>query len=154
MSYKIAVASSDGVYIDLHFGGVEEFIIVDVKNDGRYTIAETRNVPHKRELRTNSEGCNQKNGCGDGCNTHNESVDFGSSHNCGGGNPNGELEEKVKLLQDCRCILCKKIGPSAEKLLSKKAITVFEIEVKVEIALAKIIDYYWKVDQHISLRKA
>jgi nitrogen fixation protein NifX len=41
MTHRIAVASSDGKYIDLHFGHADRFIIVDVNSEG-YITAETR----------------------------------------------------------------------------------------------------------------
>ena len=41
MAHRIAIASSDGKYIDQHFGHAERFIIVDVTEEG-YAVAETR----------------------------------------------------------------------------------------------------------------
>lgn len=41
MTHRIAIASSDGKYIDLHFGHADRFIIADVDGDG-YSVKETR----------------------------------------------------------------------------------------------------------------
>ena len=35
MSYRIALASSDGVHIDRHFGASDGFLIVEAAEDGR-----------------------------------------------------------------------------------------------------------------------
>jgi predicted Fe-Mo cluster-binding NifX family protein len=43
MSHRIAFASSDGKYIDTHFGHADRFIIVDV-SETSYAVAETRTV--------------------------------------------------------------------------------------------------------------
>jgi predicted Fe-Mo cluster-binding NifX family protein len=44
MSYKIAVASTDGKVVNQHFGRAEQFHIVLVEIDGSYHHAETRRV--------------------------------------------------------------------------------------------------------------
>ncbi len=46
MSHKIAIASSDGKYVNQHFGRAQQFLIVELKDDGSYEYLETRkNVP-------------------------------------------------------------------------------------------------------------
>lgn len=42
MSYKIAIASSDGKYVNQHFGRAQQFLIVELKDDGSYEYLETR----------------------------------------------------------------------------------------------------------------
>lgn len=39
---KVAVASTDGLVINEHFGRANEFIIYDVNDTGSYTLLETR----------------------------------------------------------------------------------------------------------------
>lgn len=47
MSYKIAVASLDGKFVNEHFGRAKEFFIIEVK-DNKYKYVEIRkNVPSK-----------------------------------------------------------------------------------------------------------
>lgn len=42
MSYKIAIASSDGKYVNQHFGKALQFLIVQLNDDGSYNYVETR----------------------------------------------------------------------------------------------------------------
>ena len=44
MSYKIAVATSDGHTVDTHFGHAEDFTILEVADDGSYSEVERRNA--------------------------------------------------------------------------------------------------------------
>ncbi|MDE5860767.1 MAG: dinitrogenase iron-molybdenum cofactor biosynthesis protein [Ruminococcus sp.] len=43
-SYKIAVASSDGIVVNQHFGHADKFLIYEVQNDGNYNFIEIRTV--------------------------------------------------------------------------------------------------------------
>lgn len=43
-SYKIAVASSDGIVVNQHFGHAEQFLIYGVTGDGSFSFIETRTV--------------------------------------------------------------------------------------------------------------
>ncbi|MDR0722950.1 MAG: dinitrogenase iron-molybdenum cofactor biosynthesis protein [Treponema sp.] len=45
MSWRIAVASLDGVLITEHFGRSRWFYIIDVQRDGRGVLVERRSVP-------------------------------------------------------------------------------------------------------------
>lgn len=42
MSHKIAIASSDGKFVNQHFGRAQQFLIVELKDDGSYEYLETR----------------------------------------------------------------------------------------------------------------
>ncbi|MGZ7159538.1 MAG: NifB/NifX family molybdenum-iron cluster-binding protein [Methanobacterium sp.] len=42
MAYKIAIASSDGKFVNQHFGKAQQFLIVELKDDGSYEFLETR----------------------------------------------------------------------------------------------------------------
>lgn len=42
MSFKVAVASSDGKYVNQHFGKAQNFLIFEVKDDGEYEFLELR----------------------------------------------------------------------------------------------------------------
>lgn len=43
-SYKIAVASSDEIVVNQHFGRADKFLIFKVENDGSFSFIETRAV--------------------------------------------------------------------------------------------------------------
>ena len=46
MSFKVAVASSDGKYINQHFGVTQQFLIFEIDDEGEYKFLELRkNVP-------------------------------------------------------------------------------------------------------------
>lgn len=146
MSYKIAVASSDGSAIDLHFGAAHEFDIYEVK-EGVYTLLEKRTVPEESKTwaSVENQGCREE-GCGAG----EVSGCGGSSGGCGSGA--NAISPKVDQLSDCRCIVCEKIGPRIQKQFERRAITVFDVSCTVEEALNKITSYYERVDNHQSLK--
>lgn len=139
MAYKIAVASSDNKNVDISFGAASNFLIYEVE-DLEFNLLE------KREYRVSNESdvqsCDAKKdckspGCGEG------------GHGCGGASG---VSDKVKIIEDCRCILCKKIGFQVQKQLEKKAIASFDIECDINEGLDKIVNYLYKVDHHQSLR--
>lgn len=140
MAYKIAVASSDGINIDLSFGVADEFLIYEI-NGNEYHLAETRNVYPNDSTEENKSISEKKTECGTGS---------GCAGGCGSGME--AHEEKISLIADCRCLICKKIGFSAQKAFEKRGITCFDIECRVEEALYKIAVYIDKIDRHISLR--
>ncbi len=46
MSFKVAVASSDGKYVNQHFGVTQQFLIFEIDDEGNYKFLELRkNVP-------------------------------------------------------------------------------------------------------------
>lgn len=142
MSYKIAIGSSDGVQVDLKFGEVQKFLIYEV--DENATLVEERIVNKEDALRSVDEKnketkkCGEQNGCGTGC-------------GCGG---TADVISRVSLIDDCRCVVCKKIGFQAQKQFEKKAISVFDVECSVKKALEKITYYYNKIDKHETFRKS
>jgi hypothetical protein len=156
MAYKIAVASGDGVNIDLSFGAANAFDIYEAEGTA-YHLVETRQyvLPEENEADAadRRDSTSQENGacapesgqCG-GCGS---SSGCNSGGGCGGG---GEASSKVQLISDCRCIICKKIGFPIQKQLEKLAITGFDVDCTVEEALTKITAYLDKIDNHQSLR--
>ncbi|HEX3075321.1 MAG TPA: NifB/NifX family molybdenum-iron cluster-binding protein [Lachnospiraceae bacterium] len=45
MSYRIAVASTDGKVVNQHFGRAEQFLILEVDAECKYTAIELRELP-------------------------------------------------------------------------------------------------------------
>ena len=45
MSYKIAVASTDGKVVNQHFGKADQFYIIKVDDESRYELIELREIP-------------------------------------------------------------------------------------------------------------
>lgn len=141
MAYKIAVGSSDGIYVNLKFGEVTKFLIYEVTDKVR--LIEERIVSNDTEIQKNNEDSCSTSGC----------VNAGCGGNGSGCNGASDVISKVSLISDCRCVVCKKIGFQAQKQFEKKAISVFDVECKIDEALEKIVFYYGKIDKHKSLRK-
>ena len=141
LAYKIAVGSSDGIYVNLKFGEVTKFLIYEVTDKVR--LIEERIVSNDTEIQKNNEDSCSTSGC----------VNAGCGGNGSGCNGASDVISKVSLISDCRCVVCKKIGFQAQKQFEKKAISVFDVECKIDEALEKIVFYYGKIDKHKSLRK-
>lgn len=143
MAYKIAVASSDGVNVDLHFGGADFFDIYQVSDDGNFKLAEKRQV---QDSPSESQSCGQRReGCAaDGC---------GKGNASGAGCGNGGASAKVEQISDVRAVVAAKIGFNVTKALEKKAIANFDVECPVQEALEKITKYFYSVDNHIRFKK-
>ena len=162
MSYKIAIGSSDGVNIDLKFGAVDYFSIYEVEGTN-YEFVEKRSVnPNdekvilfdRKDKKTvgDKSSCNTSIGCGNkniGCGNN---ANSGCSGNGGGCLGPSDVTDRVDVVSDCRCVVCAKVGFQAQKQFEKKAISVFDIECDIELALQKITAYYDKIDSHRSLR--
>ena len=143
MGIKVAIASSDGLNIDLHFGQAESFLIYELK-DNKFALSEKREVPAEAfaegALRqTQGPQADAGFGCpggGGGCG--------GSGGGCGGGAASGPLAPAVELLLDCRAVVAAQIGQGMRRQLERNAISVFDIEIPVEDALKKLAAYYAK----------
>ena len=146
MSYKIAVASSDGKQIDESFGSAKSFIIYEVA-DGKYNFLKERIFQQEesgKDIEFPTEKCATSGSCEIEGSCNNQTAGCGSGA--------GEGSSKVELISDCRCIVCKKIGFRIRKQLERKAISAFDVSAPVEEALAKIVYYFERMDNHESLR--
>ncbi len=142
MSYKIAVATSDGVNVDLHFGAAEYIEIYEVQDDKSFSLLEKRNVTVNEESSAQPASCDEKNaGCSSGgCGNGN-----GSGNGCGGGSGSA----KVEAVADVRAVVAARIGFNVTKQLEKKAIASFDVECPVKEALEKISGYFYSIDNHL-----
>ncbi|EKQ53817.1 MULTISPECIES: NifB/NifX family molybdenum-iron cluster-binding protein [unclassified Clostridium] len=134
MSYNIAVASTDGINIDKHFGSSDSFFIIKVNDDGTYENLGERIILD-----------NQNNDISTSCG------ESSCGHSCGGHN-DPAIQRKAENILDCKCVLCFRCGPGSEKQLGKNNISVFAVNMKVDDAVKKIIKYYKKIDEHESLK--
>jgi predicted Fe-Mo cluster-binding NifX family protein len=151
MSIKVAVASSDGLNIDLHFGQAKSFFIYELK-DKKFEFTEKREVPASANEPASPEtsspqdfggGCGAGFGCGSG--SGGAFGCGGSGGGCGGG-ASGPLSPAVELLLDCRAIIAGQIGQNIRRQFERNAISVFDIELPVEEALNKLSAYYLKFE--------
>lgn len=138
MSVKIAVATSDGKNVDLHFGKADRFQIFGLQN-GKFVFLEERKSVKSENSVESSFGCVSQNcGNGSGC---------GQSGGCGGGGcgENSGIESpNVTLLSDCVAVVAAKFGRQIMRQFERKAISVFDIECPLDFALEKLAAYYKK----------
>lgn len=148
MAYNVAVASTDGINIDKHFGQTETFFIIKVNDDGTYeNIGERVAIEASNEDVSKNCGGDSKEAsksCGS------SSCGGGGGHSCGHSDP--KIQKKIDTISDCRCLLCSQCGPGSEKQLGKSNIATFAVDLKLDEALNTIIKYYKKVDAKESLR--
>ena len=141
MSLKVAIASSDGLNINLHFGQAKSFLIYELK-ESKFVLTENRELPVSGNESTSPEAASPQDfssgcgsGCGGGCG--------GSGGGCGGG-ASGPLAPAVELLLDCRSVVAAQIGQNMRRQFERNAISVFDIELPIEEALEKLAAYYLK----------
>jgi len=137
MSIKVAIASSDGLNIDLHFGQAKEFIIYEAQN-GVFVKKETRALPEVVSTSSTTDSAEDAGGfgCGSGCG--------GGGGGCCGGGAGGPASPVVELLSDCRSVVAAQFGQNIRRQFERKAISVFDIELPVSEALEKLAAYYKK----------
>jgi hypothetical protein len=128
MGYKIAVATSDGIHIDLHFGQTDYFAIYQVNEDGSYEQLEQRKSGTKDAI----------------------ACDTGIGHYGGG----QKKDERIESIADCRCVLCARSKADTETELSKRRITAFIMEKGIDEALEKVIRYYRNFSSLVSFRRS
>lgn len=139
MSLKVALASSDGKNIDLHFGKAEKFYIYELKDKG-FELVESRDAPKQEEKESIADsecipgggaGCGGGFGCGSGC-----------GGGCGGAS--GPLSPLVEGLLDCRAIVAAQFGQNVRRQFERNAVSVFDVELPIDEALEKLAAYYLK----------
>ena len=140
MSYRIAVASSDGARVDLHFGAASFFSIYEVDDGGHYSLLEQRTVSQP-EADGPPAACAPA-ACGSGACGQ-------GGGGCGAAGPSA----RVELLSDVRAVVAAKIGFNVTKQLEKKAISGFDVDCTVQEALTKITKYFYSVDNHVPLAR-
>ena len=146
MSIKVAIASSDGLNVDLHFGQAKSFLIYELKGS-KFELTEKREVPVLENEATSPDAATELNfgsGCGGG------GFGCGGGGGCGGsgggcgGGAGGPLAPAVELLLDCRSVVAAQIGQGMGRQFQRNAISVFDIELPISEALEKLAAYYLK----------
>lgn len=60
ITFKVAVASESGLFIDEHFGRAPKFLIFEVEKNGKYKLIESRkNVPPEEYLENHDRALNK-----------------------------------------------------------------------------------------------
>lgn len=111
--YKIAVASSDGIVVNSHFGRAEDFLIyrLEIDNENDCWLKEFI------ELRKVAPVCQ------------------------GGNHDDNRLQETAKLFSDCKYVLVSRIGQGATFALEGKGITPMELPGMIDESIEKLIVY-------------
>ena len=118
MEYKIAVTTSAGETVDLHFGQADNFSIYTVDSEsGKYTLLEKRVIDeagfsHDKPENSGGSACNE-----------------------------AKWEYIVKLLSDCIYLLTVKIGNRPHSILLRNGISALETPYPLEFAVNKLNDY-------------
>jgi predicted Fe-Mo cluster-binding NifX family protein len=152
MSYRVAAASSDGMLVDTPFGEAESFLIYEIRDDGTYELIEKRIWVQPDETDTTKEPSADV--------VENPGGTAEGHQPCGCAGANSEKTgctaavgiAKIRLIEDCRCVFCSKIGFKIRRQLERRAIAIFDLEIPLEDALQKIVSYFARVDAHQSLR--
>lgn len=123
--YKVAVATNDGINVNVHFGHAAAFDVYEVDDvSGKFKKVEVRKKP---------EHC-------DGSCGHREIE-------------NSSMLAAAKNLSDLDYVLCAQIGPHAIQALARFDVRAFDIELPVEEAIAKINLYRNKLAQRALKQK-
>jgi predicted Fe-Mo cluster-binding NifX family protein len=126
MPYNIAVTSSDGEHVDVHFGHAGFFHILQVdEKSGAWKILE------KKEL-SSASPCSQGEDCNAGCG--------GSKHE----NMMVKINTVTALLEGCAYLLTAKIGPKPSDLLRYAGITALESPPDIGEAVSRLNKYHLK----------
>jgi nitrogen fixation protein NifB len=120
--YKVAVATNDGVNVNVHFGHAAAFDIYEVDEaSGKY---------EKVEVRLKQEHCDGS--CGDGT--------------CGQREvQHSSMYAAAKNLADLDYVLCEQLGPQAIQSLARFNVRAFDIALPISEAIAKINIYRNKI---------
>jgi hypothetical protein len=120
MNYKIAVTTSSGDIVDLHFGQADNFFIYDVDSEsGKYTLCEKRVIDET------------------GFCTDNQPAEDSGCSSCN----NAKWEYIGKLLSDCAYLLTVKIGNRPHSILLSNGTSALETPYPLEYAIKKLSDY-------------
>ena len=109
--FKVAIATTDEINVNLHFGHADEFSIYEVD-------AESGEGEHVERRKIAQTGCS-----GEGC--------WGSE----------VFDSIADQLSDVEYVLAAKIGPHAVNSLSRKQIIALDVVVPIVEALHKVRDY-------------
>ena len=122
--YKVAVATNDGINVNVHFGHAAAFDVYEVDDEsGKF---------EKVEVRVKPEHCDGT--CGDGT--------------CGQRDvERSSMFSAAKNLADLDYVLCSQLGPQAVQALTRFNVRAFDISLPIADAIAKINLYRVKIAQ-------
>ena len=126
MGYRVAVASSDGVVVDTHFGHAECFRIIEVDETGNIWPLEIAEVKSNGDKGMKPSGCR--------------------------GHDDERIEKIARILKGCSYILVSKIEPRPQRILQREGIVCLETDQEIQKAVL-LIEKYRKRKEHIKYEK-
>jgi predicted Fe-Mo cluster-binding NifX family protein len=130
MSYKIALTSSNGLDIDLHFGHTRLFTILQVEEDsGAWEFLEQR-ILRSEVSQARPDAAPSCGGCGSGQ-----------------GHQDGHIQSVIKILAGCTYMLTVKIGPRPQAVLKQAGITALESPQDISRAVQQLNVYHQRVSR-------
>lgn len=114
-TYRVAVTTSDGVHVDLHFGHAERFLVLEADDAGTWREIEYRPAP---AVSANSSTA-------------------GTPHEPQG-HDDGRFERIADALADVDYLLTQRIGPRPHRILMQRGISALESPADLSEALAAL----------------
>ncbi len=153
MSVLVAVASDDGINVNMHFGWAHELLIYKVEEDGTYNLVDERVVPELRRCETpkeiNQENQTEAEGSAEGelqkgsikRFLEQSGVGCGNGHSCGENFKDTDVDKMIETFADCKYILALKVGRVMERIFKTKEISCFSVDLPIDEALQSIAAY-------------
>jgi predicted Fe-Mo cluster-binding NifX family protein len=154
MAVTVAVASDDGINVNMHFGWARELLVYRVEEDGSYELIDEREVPELREEihsepneQRNSEAENGAEYTGGAVKAFLErsGAGCGNGHSCGENFKHINVDEMIDAFTDCQYILALKIGRMMERIFKTKGISCFSVDLPIDEALKSIAVYETRI---------
>jgi predicted Fe-Mo cluster-binding NifX family protein len=156
MPYKIALTTSNGSEVDLHFGQSTEFQVFQVNEDsGTWEFLERRKLNRASAPACAPGVCSDTpqaaascvpGACAPPAESCAPQAEASSCGGCGGGQ--GHRDERIQavidVLSDCNYILTSKIGPKPQAVLKQAGITALESPADLGVAIGKLNNYHNK----------
>jgi len=128
MAYRVAIATSGGHRVDLHFNASRSFEVFTLDEEsGAILERKTRALPEcsaSGDAETAGESCGSGGGCGGG-----------------GGHSQTRFLEVADLLSDCLYLLTLKIGKQPYTVLQARGINTLEVDKEIPAALQGLHQY-------------
>lgn len=143
-NYRVAVASSDGINVDSHFGHTDHFLIFEIdEKTGEFNQLDDKNV-------------NAACGGGECGGVANKAiVEAKNCSGCTSDFPTDPMDVVTNALSEIgvNYVLCARIGPHAIQSLARKNISAYDIVLPIEEAIRKINIFRLKIKKSGPIRQ-
>ncbi|MCR5797312.1 MAG: hypothetical protein K6G63_05275 [Eubacterium sp.] len=133
---RVAVASTDGSKVDIHFGQAKNVLIYEIDlEDGSFRQIEERTL-------STSQAESQNDGLFS-CDKSGEKCSDKAKTGCIG-HDSEKLDKVGRELSDCSYFLVSKIGPKPQKILLRYEVNALETDFAVDDALKRLANFLIK----------